>query len=201
MTTTERTESPASAGRPARPGEPAGSPFATREALLYAAAVVLAAVSARALLPENPAFVHAWLVQGAIGGSVWMAVAFALSRFRKEAVGRWLLAILLLGAAANYVLFALQGGASGLWVAGEALGVVLFGTMAVLGLRASPWWLAAGWALHPVWDVALHYFGGGRSFAPAAYPIACITFDLVVAGYIAVAHGRSARRVAATAAG
>lgn len=103
MTTTERTESPASAGRPARPGEPAGSPFATREALLYAAAVVLAAVSARALLPENPAFVHAWLVQGAIGGSVWMAVAFALSRFRKEAVGRWLLAILLLGAAANYV--------------------------------------------------------------------------------------------------
>jgi hypothetical protein len=47
---------------------------------------------------------------------------------------------------------------------------------------------ASGWALHPVWDIALHYFGPGASFAPVAYTVSCLTFDLAVAAYIAVAY-------------
>lgn len=61
--------------------------------------------------------------------------------------------------------------------------------MALLSLRGSPYWLAAGWALHPVWGVMLHYFGPGRPFAPWTYAIACVSFDLLVAAYIALAYG------------
>ena len=60
--------------------------------------------------------------------------------------------------------------------------------MGWLGLRRSPLWLAAGWALHPVWDIALHFFGPGRAFAPETYTIACLSYDLVVAGYIVAAY-------------
>jgi len=63
------------------------------------------------------------------------------------------------------------------------------GAIALLGLRGSPWWLAAGWALHPLWDVVLHYVSPGHSFAPITYTIPCLSFDLLVAAYIAIACG------------
>ena len=195
MTSIKTMASRASAGVSVRSGTPTEIAFAMKPALLYAAAVVLAVVAATNVLPENPSFVPATLLEGAIGGSVWMAAALAFSWMGKRAVSRWLLALLLLVAALFYVVFALQEGAAGVWVAGEVLGVAIFGVMALRGLRGSPWWLAAGWALHPVWDIGLHSVGPG-TFAPAAYPIACLTFDLVVAGYIAVAYGWPWRRVA-----
>jgi hypothetical protein len=37
--------------------------------------------------------------------------------------------------------------------------VSAIGTVALLGLPGSPYWLAAGWALHPLWDYLLHYLG------------------------------------------
>jgi hypothetical protein len=43
----------------------------------------------------------------------------------------------------------------------ELAQVIVFGTLALLGLRGSPYWIAAGWALHPFWDVVLHYIGPG----------------------------------------
>ena len=52
-------------------------------------------------------------------------------------------------------------------------------------MRGSPSWLAFGWALHPAWDAGLHLHGYGASFAPEWYVLACISFDLLVAGYIA----------------
>ena len=67
--------------------------------------------------------------------------------------------------------------------------VIVFGTLALLGLRGSPYWIAAGWALHPFWDVVLHYIGPGQSFTPWTYAIACITFDWLVALYIAIFYG------------
>ena len=76
-------------------------------------------------------------------------------------------------------------------MAGELAGVGIYGTMALRGLRGSPWWLAAGWAAHPIWDVALHYFGPGGSFAPEGYTITCLSFDLLVAAYVAVAYRSS----------
>ncbi len=54
----------------------------------------------------------------------------------------------------------------------EAVGVAVFGGMGVVGLFGRMWWIVAGWALHPLWDVGLHYLGPGRPFAPETYTIA-----------------------------
>jgi hypothetical protein len=60
---------------------------------------------------------------------------------------------------------------------------------AKLSLRGSPYWLlAGGWAIHPIWDVLLHYLGAGHAFAPEAWTIPCASFDLLVAAYIAITH-------------
>jgi hypothetical protein len=118
-----------------------------------------------------------------------VAVAFLLSRFTRDIVGRSLLAVILFGAAFSYVVFAVEAGEGTFWVVGELVGVSIYGTMGLLGLRGSPWWLAAGWAAHPIWDVVLHYFGPGRTFAPESYAITCLSFDLSVAAYVAIAYG------------
>jgi hypothetical protein len=129
------------------------------------------------------------LEQGAVAALVWIAIAFLLSRFTRDIVGRSLLVIFLFIAAAAYFVFAIRAGASGIWVLVELVQVVVFGTIGLLSLRGSPWWLVAGWALHPIWDVGLHYIGPGRSFAPWTYATACVSFDLVVAAYIAIVYG------------
>lgn len=86
-------------------------------------------------------------------------------------------------AAFVYLLFALVVRAEGaLWV--EAAGLLLFAAVAVLGLRVSPWFLAAGWAAHVAWDLALHP-PTDPGVAPAWYPVVCIGFDLTVAVYVA----------------
>ena len=84
--------------------------------------------------------------------------------------------------------FAHRAGESTSWLAAELLGTVLFGAVGLVGVWRSPLWLAAGWALHPVWDIGLHYFGPGRTFAPEPYAIACLSWDLAVAAYIVVAY-------------
>lgn len=129
------------------------------------------------------------LKEGAVGGALLAVVAFLLSRFARDAAGRSLLVIFLFAAAGAYFGFAIGGGAGPRWTLLELLQVIGFGTSALLGWRGSAWWLAAGWALHPVWDAGLHYVGPGRSFAPMPYAVACISYDWVVAAYIAVAYG------------
>jgi hypothetical protein len=129
-----------------------------------------------------------FLIQGVVNGGVLAGVAFVLSRFTKDVAGRAVLAFWLFGAAAMYVLFAVRSGDGAAAVLGEITGVAVYGTVALRGLRGSPMWLAAGWALHPVWDIPLHYFGPGASIAPVQYTVSCLTFDLVVAAYIALAY-------------
>jgi hypothetical protein len=134
-----------------------------------------------------------YLINGAIQALVPVVLAFLLSRFVGDFVGRSVLAIFLIMAAGSYQGFAIMAGdllgAGPIWAPVELVGGVVFGAMALLGLRGSPWWLAAGWAAHPIWDVVLHYFGPGGSFAPESYAIACLSFDLLVAGYVAVVYG------------
>jgi hypothetical protein len=130
-----------------------------------------------------------WLVNGAIGGAVVSLVALVLSRFTRDLVGRTWLAVALVGAAYPYIEFAARGHAGLGWIVAESVGVALFGGLAVLGILRSPWWLAAGWALHPLWDMLLHHVGAGRTFTPEVYPVSCVSWDLLIAVYIAVAYG------------
>jgi hypothetical protein len=90
------------------------------------------------------------LREGAIGGFVLSVIAFLLSRFTREIVGGAFLAIFLFAAAGACFGFAILAGAGPIWMLVELVGVIIFGTMALLGLRDSPWWLAARWALHPL---------------------------------------------------
>jgi hypothetical protein len=128
------------------------------------------------------------LLSGAIGGAVVVLVANLIPRY-----ARHILAIALVLAAMPYVHFAHNADAGALWLTVELAGVCLYGGMAAMGVRRSLWWLVAGWALHPVWDMALHYVGPGRAFAPEPYAVACLSWDLVVAGYIAYRVTRAAR--------
>jgi hypothetical protein len=120
------------------------------------------------------------LLAGAVGGALFVGTAFALPRRT-----RGILVAGLVVAALFYVYFAVRARASPAWLAAELAGVALYGGIALRGRRGSAWWIAAGWALHPVWDVALHYLGPGRSFAPAWYTTLCLTWDLVVAAVVA----------------
>jgi len=130
------------------------------------------------------------LVNGAVQALALVAVAYLLSRFTKDIVGRALLAVMLCGAAVTYIWFAVRAGEGAFWVTGEIIGVGIYGAMGLLGLRGSPLWLAAGWAAHPIWDLALHYVGPGATFAPMEYAITCLSFDLVVAAYVVIAYRR-----------
>lgn len=112
------------------------------------------------------------------------AIAFLmLLSVRPQAESR-ILALGLMVAAVIYVGFAVIGGAHQTWVKVEITGVGIYGLFALLGWRYSCWWLMLGWLLHPIWDVWLHLFAKGTDFTPAGYAVACISFALVIAGYI-----------------
>lgn len=127
-------------------------------------------------------------VEGAIGGVVLSVIAFVLSRFVKDVVGRTLLATVLFAAAGAYFGFAFNETTPRVWVLIELLQVVAFGVLGLYGWRGSPYWLALGYALHPLWDFGVHHLGPGRDFAPIVYVISCISFDWVVALYIVIAY-------------
>jgi hypothetical protein len=127
-----------------------------------------------------------YLLGGIVNAAALVIVAFLLSRFAGEIYGRALLAIILFIAGGVYVGFAVAAGASGLWFLAEMLQATALGALGLLGLHRSPYWLAAGWALHPLWDFFLHYVGPGHEFAPESWAIACISFDLLVAAYLAI---------------
>jgi hypothetical protein len=122
------------------------------------------------------------LIGGAFIGAILTIVAIAIPRYTRH-----ILAATLVGAALVYIHFALDAHAGMAWLAAELAGVAVYGTLALRGVRRSAWWLVAGWTLHPVWDVALHYAGPGSSLAPDWYTVSCFTWDLATAMIIAIA--------------
>jgi hypothetical protein len=133
------------------------------------------------------------LINGAIFATVAVIVpAFLLSRFTRDIIGRSLLVIFLFIAAGAYFGFATLGrelvDTQPIWMLVEIAQVIVFGAIAMLGLRGSPYWIAVGWVLHPFWDVVVHYIGPGHAFTPWTYAIACISFDWLVALYIVIAY-------------
>jgi hypothetical protein len=140
----------------------------------------------------TPAQFGGALADGAVLGIVLVVVTHLLRRYVRP-----ILFITLLAAALAYVGFALNARAGPTWVLIELFGAVIYGAIAWKGLRGSLWWLAAAWAFHPIWDLGLHYFGPGRSFAPPlSYPIPCLSFDLLVAAYAAFRAARESRLAA-----
>jgi hypothetical protein len=128
------------------------------------------------------------LINGVAYAAIFIIVALVIYRFAGEFASRSFLVLFLFIAAGLYIVFALRAGEGILWILGEVV-VAIFGGMALLGLGGSLWWIVAGWALHPLWDVGLHYVAPGRSFAPESYTIACLSFDLLVAAYIVISYG------------
>lgn len=119
------------------------------------------------------------IVLGAVLGGLFVLLA----RRRIGGGEMELLALGLVIAAFIYIVLALAAGADRRWLALEAAGLGLFGGLAWLGLRASPWWLALGWVAHVGWDVGLH-LDRVQEIVPAWYPLLCVGFDLVVAGFL-----------------
>lgn len=126
------------------------------------------------------------VLAGAVLGALFALLAD--SRTRPGEVR--LLALGLVVAALVYVAFALSR-ADGRWLALEAIGLALFAGLAWLGLRVSLWWLALGWVVHVGWDVGLHLDRTQPLVGPW-YPLACVGFDLVVAGFL-LSMARTAR--------
>ena len=83
-------------------------------------------------------------------------------------------------AALIYVGFAVARGAPPLAVAFEAGGAArVRGRSAPGGCRGDRRWLAAGWLLHPAWDL-LHVPGRVSRWRRRAYVWLCLGFDVVV---------------------
>ena len=118
------------------------------------------------------------LLEIVIGIIVASGFVLLVGRSRKY---MWILAIGLIITALIYVGLGLFSG-SLTWVMIELAGVLIYAAFARLGLKKSAWFLAAGWALHPLWDAGLHDYS--TEFVPHWYIAACIGFDLLVAGYV-----------------
>ena len=118
---------------------------------------------------------------------VVLAFAFLMWTRAQPDGGRRFYAIGLAVTALIYVAFAVIGGASARSLGLEAVGLLLYGGAAWLGFRKSAALLALGWAMHPVWDVALHLTGAGAGYTPDWYPWGCVSFDLMVGGAVLAA--------------
>ncbi|NUT01277.1 MAG: hypothetical protein HOP96_09900 [Sphingomonas sp.] len=80
-----------------------------------------------------------------------------------------------------YILFAAMIGSA---VTVEALIFCLFAALAVVGFRFTMWFVAAGLALHGLFDYVRHLFLAGHG-APVWWPDFCMGFDIAAAGVVA----------------
>jgi len=127
-----------------------------------------------------PLFYVSWLVIGAIAVVPLLIFAEKLPpRAMHKLLGRSLII-----AAIIYIGFALIWGNTQ-WLLIEIIGVGAYAIFYWTSLKWGIIWLSLGWLLHPVWDIAVHLFGPGHEVAPAGYAVACVSFDIAVAVYLA----------------
>ena len=126
-------------------------------------------------------FLGVVLVVGCIANTRFVAgrlglVGAQVRRFERQS---WSVCLVL--AALIYVGFALRPGGQP-WMLLELGGLAAGVGLCVLGLR---WWpaVAGGWLLHGLWDAVLHA-EAPPAVVPEWYRWACLSFDLVVAGYL-----------------
>jgi uncharacterized protein DUF6010 len=125
-----------------------------------------------------------------------LAFGFLLWTRAQPDGGRRLYAIGLAVTALIYVVFPVIGGGDARSLALEAGGMLLYGAAAWIGFRKSIALLALGWAMHPVWDVALHLQGAGAEYTPHWYPWGCTSFDMIVGGAVFVSGIQAKRQIA-----
>ena len=116
-------------------------------------------------------------------GTVLAILTIWIFRMMAEKRERANYAIALIIAALIYVGFSLFAD-DPRWILVELVGVAIYLVFAILGLRYSAWFLAIGWAAHIVWDMGVHA-SPTISFVPEWYPLLCVAYDVVIAGYIA----------------
>ena|SRR5690348_4205519 len=98
---------------------------------------------------------------------------------------KYLLAAFLVYMALVYLmryLFVFTGRAVNSWLWVEIIGLPIFATFAVLGVKRSPWFLAIGIATHGLaWD-SWHF--RTSAYMPDWYVIACLALDITLAAYV-----------------
>lgn len=107
---------------------------------------------------------------------------------------RYLLAAFLLGMPLIYLARYLvsTGATASFWLWVEVLGLVVFATLALLGVRRSAWFLVIGIALHGIaWDF-WHY--ESSAYIPSWYAFGCAAVDIALAAYV-VTRVREYRKV------
>jgi len=131
-------------------------------------------------------------------GVVFALGLLAFCRWSGAAVAR-IAAYALIALSFLYVGFAFRADEPGPWVGVEMTGVAVFGSLAGMSIIGSPWWVAAGFALHPFYAIYFHYIGAASQFAPAPFVIANAGFDVAIALSVAYAALRGARKKAPAA--
>ena len=116
-------------------------------------------------------------------GTVFAILTIWIFRMMAEKRERTNYAIALIIAALIYVGFSFLA-SDPRWILIELAGLAIYFIFALLGLRYSAWFLAIGWAAHIAWDMGLHT-SPAISFVPEWYPLLCVAYDVVIAGYIA----------------
>jgi hypothetical protein len=138
--------------------------------------------------------------QAAIAAAATIAILFATRRMgsRGVALERVVMALFLTGMPLIYIaswLVTGGGGSGRAWLAIELAGLPVYAALALLGLRRSAWYLAAGIAAHGLgWDVwHLH-----SDYIPRWYAIGCLLVDVGLALHVAAraATWRSSARPA-----
>ncbi len=116
-----------------------------------------------------------------IGLALALAVA-AFARLTGLDRDRAFYPVILIVIAAIYVLFAVMAGGDGLFA--ELAIFALFTTIAVAGFRISLWIVAAGLALHGLFDFTRHLWLAGRG-VPEWWPYFCGAYDLAAPAALA----------------
>jgi len=124
------------------------------------------------------------IILGLILGTIYLSYAKQYPA-KEDLLWKWGLVI----AAFIYILFALLWGDLE-WVAIEIAGVLIYGLFYLLSNKFGLTWIAAGWLLHPIWDIGLHWYGAGSHIGPEWYTIPCLSFDILVGIYILVRIGK-----------
>jgi hypothetical protein len=132
-------------------------------------------------------------------GLVFAAALVFLARWSHKGAPR-LAAYALIALSFIYVGLAIRSENPPAWIAVEMTGVAIFGSLGLMSIIGSPWFVVAGLLIQPLWALQFHYLGTGSVFVPPVIPIANAAFDVALALYIAfvVLRDRAAPTAAAS---